>query len=99
MAQLHGLVGGGNTVAVVEHDLAAVAGADWLIDLGPGGGDDDGRSWPAGTPEGVTAAPGIRPPATSRPGWRRRPTASEASPRPVEPLAVAPPEVLGLRRR
>ena len=45
MRQLHRLVDAGNTVVVVEHDMDVVAGADWVIDLGPGGGDDGGRSW------------------------------------------------------
>ena len=43
LRQLHGLVDAGNTVVVVEHDMDVVAGADWVIDLGPGGGDEGGR--------------------------------------------------------
>ena len=56
MAQLHGLVGAGNTVVVVEHDMAVVAGADWVIDLGPSGGDKGGAIMAAGTPATVAAA-------------------------------------------
>ena len=43
VAQLHGMVGAGNTVVVVEHDVRGVAGSDWVIDIGPGAGDDGGR--------------------------------------------------------
>ncbi|CAM5607418.1 excinuclease ABC subunit UvrA [Streptomyces viridochromogenes] len=55
MRQLHGLVDAGNTVVVVEHDMSVVAGADWVIDLGPGGGDAGGRVVAAGTPAEVAA--------------------------------------------
>ena len=50
MAQLHRLVDAGNTVVVVEHGMDVVAESDWVIDLGPGGGDDGGRIIAAGTP-------------------------------------------------
>ncbi|MFE7464143.1 ABC transporter [Streptomyces sp. NPDC057499] len=60
MRQLHGLVDAGDTVVVVEHDMTVVAGSDWVIDLGPGGGDRGGRIVAAGTPAEVAAAPGSR---------------------------------------
>ncbi|MES9559509.1 MULTISPECIES: excinuclease ABC subunit UvrA [unclassified Streptomyces] len=60
MRQLHGLVDAGSTVVVVEHDMAVVAGADWVIDLGPGGGDRGGRIMAAGTPAEVARATGSR---------------------------------------
>ncbi|MFB8244390.1 ATP-binding cassette domain-containing protein [Streptomyces sp. NPDC055952] len=60
MRQLHGLVDAGNTVIVVEHDMSVVAGADWVVDLGPGGGDAGGRIVAAGTPARVAAAPDSR---------------------------------------
>lgn len=53
MRQLHGLVDAHNTVVVVEHDMAVVAGADHVIDLGPGGGDQGGRIVATGTPREV----------------------------------------------
>ncbi|MFJ8153552.1 ATP-binding cassette domain-containing protein [Streptomyces sp. NPDC094468] len=58
MRQLHGLVDAGHTVVVVEHDMAVVAGADWVIDLGPGGGDRGGRIVAAGPPAEVARAAG-----------------------------------------
>ncbi|KAG0731848.1 hypothetical protein G6F23_014901 [Rhizopus arrhizus] len=56
MAQLHGLVDAGNTVVVVEHDLRVVAGSDWMIDVGPGAGDEGGHIVAEGTPQAVSAA-------------------------------------------
>jgi excinuclease ABC subunit A len=58
MRQLHGLVDAGHTVIVVEHDMSVVAGADRVIDLGPGGGAEGGRIVAAGTPAEVAAASG-----------------------------------------
>jgi excinuclease ABC subunit A len=43
MRQLDGLVEQGNTVIVVEHDMDVVAGSDWVIDMGPGAGEEGGR--------------------------------------------------------
>ncbi|MGY4979414.1 ATP-binding cassette domain-containing protein [Streptomyces sp. 900105755] len=56
MRQLHGLVDAGHTVVVVEHDMTVVADADWVIDLGPGGGDKGGRIVAAGPPAEVARA-------------------------------------------
>ncbi|MGW0158783.1 ABC transporter [Mycobacterium sp. NPDC003323] len=58
--QLHRLVDAGNTVVVAEHDMSVVAGADHVIDLGPGGGDDGGAVVVAGTPRDVAAHNGSR---------------------------------------
>jgi len=56
MAQLHGLVEAGNTVVVVEHDLRVVADADWVIDVGPGAGEQGGTIVATGTPAQVSRA-------------------------------------------
>ncbi|MCU1573833.1 MAG: excinuclease subunit, partial [Micrococcaceae bacterium] len=56
LAQLHHLVDAGNTVVVVEHDMDVVAGSDWVIDLGPSGGNEGGQIMAAGTPNDVAAA-------------------------------------------
>ena len=53
MAQLQGLVDAGNTVVVVEHEMRLVAASDWVIDMGPGAGDEGGRIVACGTPEDV----------------------------------------------
>jgi excinuclease ABC subunit A len=53
MRLLHSLVDAGNTVVVIEHDMDVVAGADHVIDLGPGGGDSGGRIVAVGTPAEV----------------------------------------------
>ncbi len=54
---LHDFVSAGNTVLVVEHNLDVVKTADWIIDLGPEGGDGGGRIVATGTPEQVAAHP------------------------------------------
>ncbi|MCW5593085.1 MAG: excinuclease ABC subunit A, partial [Burkholderiales bacterium] len=48
---LHRLVDAGNTVVLIEHNLDVIAEADWIVDLGPEGGDGGGRIVMAGTPE------------------------------------------------
>lgn len=53
IAQLEILVDAGNSVVVVEHDMGVVARSDWMIDIGPGAGDEGGRVVAAGPPEKV----------------------------------------------
>ncbi len=55
--QLHRLVAAGNTVVVVEHDLDVIATADWVIELGPGGGDQGGTVVATGPPADVVNNP------------------------------------------
>ncbi|HEX2059695.1 MAG TPA: excinuclease ABC subunit UvrA, partial [Thermoanaerobaculia bacterium] len=50
MAQLERLVDAGNTVILVEHEMRVVAGSDWVIDIGPGAGDEGGRVVASGPP-------------------------------------------------
>jgi excinuclease ABC subunit A len=60
MAQLDGLVDSGNTVIVVEHDMRVLAGSDWVIDIGPGAGDEGGRVVTAGPPAEVATVSASR---------------------------------------
>lgn len=53
MTQLNGLVDAGNTVIMVEHDMQVASNSDWVIDIGPGAGDEGGLIVAQGTPEDV----------------------------------------------
>jgi excinuclease ABC subunit A len=55
---LHGFVDAGNTVVVIEHNLDVIKTADWIVDLGPEGGEEGGLIVAAGTPEQVAETPG-----------------------------------------
>jgi excinuclease ABC subunit A len=50
LAQLNRLVDAGNSVIVVEHDMKVISESDWIIDMGPGAGDEGGRIISTGTP-------------------------------------------------
>jgi len=54
---LHALVEGGNSVLIIEHNLDVIKSADYIIDLGPGGGDEGGRVVACGTPEEIIKTP------------------------------------------
>jgi excinuclease ABC subunit A len=54
---LHELVEAGNTVVVIEHNIEVIKTADWIVDLGPEGGDGGGEIVAAGTPEAVAREP------------------------------------------
>jgi len=53
---LHALVEAGNTVLVIEHNLEVIKTADWIIDLGPEGGDAGGHIVATGTPEDIAVS-------------------------------------------
>ncbi|MHB1716582.1 MAG: excinuclease ABC subunit UvrA [Acidimicrobiales bacterium] len=94
------LVDQGNTVVVIEHNLDVVKSADWIVDLGPEGGDRGGRIVATGTPEAVAtvtasatgavlaplvSAPTRRPPARPGPKAPRRKRPVTAGPSRSEP--------------
>jgi len=56
MSQLQALVDSGNTVVVVEHDMRVIEHSDWVIDMGPGAGDEGGRVVAVGTPSAIARA-------------------------------------------
>ena len=53
MTQLETLVDAGNTVVLVEHDMSVIAQSDWVIDMGPGAGDEGGTVVACGTPNEI----------------------------------------------
>ncbi|KQW93500.1 excinuclease ABC subunit A [Massilia sp. Root418] len=60
LLQLHGLVDAGNTVVVVEHNMQVLADSDWVIDVGPGAGEEGGAIVAAGPPQAVARVSGSR---------------------------------------
>jgi len=93
------LVDQGNTVIVIEHNLDVVKTADWIVDLGPEGGDGGGRIIAEGTPEQVAATPGsatgeVLGPVLGTAGrgraTRRRPAPPKAAPGARKVAAATP---------
>jgi len=76
---LHELVEGGNTVVVIEHNLEVIKTADWIIDMGPEGGDGGGEVVGVGTPEDIAANPRSYTGAFLKEVMARRPLRSEAA--------------------
>ncbi len=60
MGQLDRLVEAGNTVIVIEHDMHVVSGSDWVIDIGPGAGEEGGQVVASGTPDSVSRSSASR---------------------------------------
>jgi excinuclease ABC subunit A len=77
---LHRLRDDGNTVVVIEHNLDVIKTADWVIDLGPEGGDGGGRVVATGTPEAVAADPASHTGRFLAPMLGRRPAPGKAAP-------------------
>ena len=71
---LHTLVASGNTVLVIEHNLEVIKTADWIIDLGPEGGDGGGHIVATGTPEDIALCDASHTGQYLRPYLARRPT-------------------------
>src|ERR1700735_669492 len=78
MAQLDALVEAGNTVIVVEHDMRVVAASDWVMDIGPGAGEEGGRVVASGTPNQVASMPESRTAAYLAPVLSRTPESDAA---------------------
>jgi excinuclease ABC subunit A len=76
---LHRLADQGNTVVVIEHNLDVIKTADWVIDMGPGGGVNGGRIVVEGTPETVAAT------KESFTGQYLKPLLERASVQPLKP--------------
>jgi excinuclease ABC subunit A len=58
--QLQTLVDSGNSVILIDHDMKLAAASDWVIDIGPGAGDEGGRIVAAGPPAKVAASKASR---------------------------------------
>ena len=83
---LHELVEQGNTVVVIEHNLEVIKTADWIIDLGPEGGDGGGEIVAAGTPEDVAKVAAL----LHRPIPQAAPQTRGAKAEMAQPQASAP---------
>jgi ABC-type multidrug transport system ATPase subunit len=77
---LHELVAQGNSVVVIEHNLEVIKTADWIVDLGPEGGDGGGEIVAAGTPEDVAKVARSHTGQFLKPLLKRPATNAEATP-------------------
>lgn len=77
---LQGLVDRGNTVVVIEHNLDVIKNADWIVDMGPEGGDKGGTVVATGTPEQVAAVPTSHTGVFLGPVLARHPVPTQAAP-------------------
>ena len=76
---LHELVDQGNTMVVIEHNLEVVKTADWIIDMGPEGGDGGGEVVAMGTPEEIVRNPKSYTGAYLKEALARRPMKRKAA--------------------
>ncbi|WP_375457960.1 excinuclease ABC subunit UvrA [uncultured Enterovirga sp.] len=83
MELLHELVAQGNTVVVIEHNLEVIKTADWVIDMGPEGGDGGGAIVAQGTPEDIAASGASHTGRFLREVLKRRPLVREAEAKPA----------------
>ncbi len=86
---LHELVDNGNTVVVIEHNLEVIKTADWVIDLGPEGGDGGGEIVGIGTPEDIADNPRSHTGRFLKEVMRRRPGKQAAPSCRVKPSIAA----------
>ena len=85
---LHELVDQGNTVVVIEHNLEVIKTADWIVDLGPEGGDAGGHVVAIGTPEDIAANPASYTGHYLKQVLKRRPSSKAGGKRPAETQAA-----------
>ena len=98
LAVLQRLRDEGNTVIVIEHNLDVIKTADWVIDLGPEGGDGGGRIIATGTPEAVAANPSSHTGRYLKSALERARSEPRAPPGRAQRSASAPDETRGRHR-
>ncbi|GAB6845453.1 excinuclease ABC subunit A [Methylorubrum rhodinum] len=98
MEVLHELVDQGNTVVVIEHNLEVIKTADWVIDMGPEGGDGGGQLVAQGTPEQIAASHASHTGRFLREVLARRPAAPVKTKASAKAAAKPAPEKAAARR-